>query len=611
MTTTHAPAPVREDHAPGPTLRAQGLAALLTWLVAGTAAAAIPALLDLDPFGTWSRLVPAAIGLVAAALLCVPALRRSRLPISGVAVGLFAAFTVLVVRSALSGTPFAYEGVLGDTGRLSAMANRYSSEWRVVDGLGTGVSSEYPPLFPWLIGKASALLSIPAWRLLAPAEILTVSGSLVAAFALWLRLVKPPVAATISVVALLALGSPNALGAANKSYEVIALAVTVPWLILTFGNPPRGRLHWLPAGLLGGFLLLDYYAYVLFSVAGVLALMWSSWRADRRAYLVHVLRTTAVCIAIGAVYLAPFAWGMLQDGGKQVSDTYQPDYALKAVFPFITPSLLAFVELAGLGGLIYSIRKTWWSKPLLSLLGGCYVYAGVSWVRNEGSGHTGLYYYAGFLISAILLTAAVLTAFEYLPRLSHTKGVLALAATFTVAGGLYFVSNQPSLSPGGFLTYAHLQPDANGRLPRHAAEAARTFRPADEARDRFTFPVAPLRAAVKENFTGDPTILSPDEAVFVYEKWHGYLGWDRGATAALQRWDARFAELTRLSATPDLANATTAFGRIDVYVLHREGTSLVWRSKQGATATFRPAQFRGFQVTDLPNGYVVAIQKAP
>ena len=611
MTTTQVAAPVHEDQTPAPSLRAQGLAALLTWLVAGSVAATVPALLDLDPFGTWSRLTPAAIGLVAAGLLCVPALRRSRLPIPGMAVGLFAAFTVLVVRSALNGTPFAYEGVLGDTGRLSAMANRYSSEWRIVDGLGTGVSSEYPPLFPWLIGKASALLGVPAWRLLAPAEILTVSGSVVAAFALWLRLVKPPVAAAISVVALLALGSPNALGAANKAYEVIALAVTIPWLILTFGNPPRGRLHWLPAGLLGGFLLLDYYAYVLFSVAGIPVLMWISWRADRRAYVIHIVRTGAVCLAIGAVYLVPFAWGMLQDGGKQVSDTYQPDYALKAVVPFITPSLLAFVELAGLGGLIYSFRKTWWSKPLLALLAGCYVYAGVSWARNEVSGHTGLYYYAGFVISAILLIAAVLTAFEYL-RLSHIKGVLTLTTAFTVAGALYFVSNQPSLSPGGFLTYAHLQPDANGRLPRHAAEAARTFHPADEARDRFTFPVAALRTTIKRTLgSNNPTILSPDEAIFVYENWHGYLGWDRGATAALQRWDARFAELTRLAATPDLANAKTAFGQIDVYVLHREGANLVWRSKQGATATFHAAQFRGFTVTDLPGNYVVAIRKAP
>ncbi|WP_067829004.1 arabinofuranosyltransferase [Actinomadura kijaniata] len=517
--------------------------ALLTWLVAGALAAAVPPLLDPDPFAGAGRLLPAAVGAVAVVLVTVPALWRGRPWMCGLAVGLFAAFTVLVLRAALHGTPYAYEGVLGDTGRLTAMANRYTTEWAAVDGTGTGVRTEYPPLFPWLIGKVSALSGVPAWRLLAPAEILTVSGSVVAGFALWLRLVRAPAAAALAVVSLLAIGTPNTLGAANKAYEVIALAVTVPWLLLVAGAPPRGRPHWLPAGLVGGFLLLDYYAYVVFCAAGLPALVWLVARSERDAgrYLLYLVRVVAVALACGSLYLAPYLWNSLVHGAEQVNDTYQPVYALQAVIPFLQPTLLGAAELAGLVGLLVH-RRAWWAMPMWAILGGCYVYVGVNVVRNHLSGHTGLFYYAGFVINAVLLAALVLAVTEAAPRLVRRYGPAprsrlvagALAGCLTACGGLYFVSNQPSISPGGFLAYAHMQPLPDGSRPRFAARAARAFEPDAHYADRLGFPLAEVLRGVDGALgrNARPRILASDEMVFAFRPWRGYLSMDRGPRAA-------------------------------------------------------------------------------
>jgi hypothetical protein len=46
--------------------------------------------------------------------------------VTGTAAGLFASWTVLLLRTAWHGTPFPAEGVYGDTGRLAAMATRYT-----------------------------------------------------------------------------------------------------------------------------------------------------------------------------------------------------------------------------------------------------------------------------------------------------------------------------------------------------------------------------------------------------------------------------------------------------------------------------------------------------
>ena len=101
------------------------------------------------------------------------------------------------------------------------------------------VPSHYPPLFPWLVGRTSALVDVPAWRLLGPAEAITLSFAVVAGFALWRLLVPGPLALALTLPVLLSYSLPE------KAYEIVALAVLTPW-VLAIRRAPRGRrLHWL------------------------------------------------------------------------------------------------------------------------------------------------------------------------------------------------------------------------------------------------------------------------------------------------------------------------------------------------------------------------------
>ena len=74
-------------------------------------------------------------------------------------------------------------------------------------------------------------------------------------------------------------------------YEILALTVFIPWALATFGDPPRGLLHWLP-GLIGGLSIVLNWAFIIY---GALEL----GRPDR-ADLAGQPGPGAVCPACGA-----------------------------------------------------------------------------------------------------------------------------------------------------------------------------------------------------------------------------------------------------------------------------------------------------------------------
>ena len=166
MMVEQEPAEADEERRTGRALGRPWLVALVVWVVATPVAALVPSVFHLDPFFQQSGVVPLAIGgAVLLAAGCVGWRWRGDAMV-GAAAGLFAAFVVLVLRSSLQGTPFAFQGVTGDSGRLSAMVTRYSVSWGTSDGIVAGVPAEYPPLFPWVLGHLAALSGTAPWRML-------------------------------------------------------------------------------------------------------------------------------------------------------------------------------------------------------------------------------------------------------------------------------------------------------------------------------------------------------------------------------------------------------------------------------------------------------------
>lgn len=617
-----------------------GLVALVAWLVCLPVAWWTPTILHANPWaergGGELPLALGGMGLLVLGGLGWWLKGRWLAALPGVAAGVFAAYVVLVLRTALNGTPYGVEATYGDAGRLMAAVTRYTVAWMPHDPIVGKVTSEYPPLFPWLSGKIAWLLGIPGWQALKHAEILGMSGVVLVSFWLWLRITVTPAALAISVLILLAGRGPD------KVHEALALAVAIPWILLVVARPTRGRLHWVAAGLIGTALALTYYAYIVFAAIGLVFLIVSVYRAepDRRAYLAYLGKVAAMIAVLAAWWWIPYAWAML-NGGQQVADMFKPNMG-EDPFPFLQFNVEGVLEAAGLAGLLCYRTRTWWAPPLLLLVVGAYAFRALAMLRWVATAHSTLFYYTRPVIVGVLICGLVLSAFESAPlarRLSDwvsrslpaSSGqgsrlgvpVAVLLAAFT--GYTLWASWSPATSweatwEGGARAHggnqqvwqSHAEPLPDGR---HATYASHSPSKAN------WLPVPEIQQIVRQvrGTSATPSVLSADTRIFAFLPWDGYLDVDRDASLGPVQWDNRYAEVLRLTHISDpaafaQASAHTAFGSIDVFILYRSADnadSLRWPPlRVPQTPTFQPGQFSPaqFAVMDLPNNLFLAVR---
>jgi hypothetical protein len=606
------------------------LAALVTWLVCLPVAFAAASIGRGDPFRLRVAMIPVVV-LVAGVI--VVGLASRRLPAdlaSGIAAGLFGGWTAFTLRTALHGTPFGFGGLGSDAGRMAAMANRYASTWHSSDGIVPSVPSNYPPLFPWLVGRASALIHVPAWRLLGPAEAITLSFAVVAGYLLWRYLAPGPLALALSLPVLLLFSLPE------KAFEILALTVFIPWAIATFGDPPRGRrLHWLPAGLIGGLSILLYWAFIMFGALGVLALAVLTWRAspERARYVRHVALTIVVALVVASWYLIPYlGWGLMH-GSSQVEYQYQGGGIQDSPLLFLAPTPLGVLALIGVIGLVWWRGRVWWGKPLLLLTGGIYAYWLLGLASFIVANHHLLLQDTPRLTSLVLAAAGVLTIAHTAPGIVRRLSIrtvpaglpalaLCLLVTWTAftawqawmpggppsATGLY----QPAVNPErNDTTSAFIAQLPGGSYPRAAPASIRNP----------PFPTDPIQKDVASvlGASAAPVTLSASEQLFAFVNWPGYIGVTRGAAGIDTNWPARYAALRKLSHMTDpaaftAASARTAFGPVDVFILQRTGPARwTWQpaGSPDPVITFTPAQFSpdAFTVfSNLPGNFVLVVR---
>jgi Arabinofuranosyltransferase N terminal len=606
------------------------LAALVTWLVCLPVAFVGARLGPADPFRLRVAMIPVVV-LVAGVVVAGVVSRRVPAELaSGIGAGLFGGWVAFTLRVALHGTPFGFGGVGADPGRLAAMAGTYSRTWASADGIVPSVPSNYPPLFPWLVGRASALAGVPAWKLLGPAEAITLSFAVVAGYMLWRRLLPGPVALAVTLPVLLGFSLPD------KAYEILALAVLVPWAIATFGDPPRGRLHWLPAGLIGGLTLLLYWGFLIYAVPGIVVLAALTWRAsaDRAGYVRHVALTVLLGLAVASWYLIPYlGWGLLH-GSSQVEYQYQGGGIQDSPLLFLAPTPLGVLQLIGVIGLVWYRGRVWWGKPLLLLIAGTYAYWLLGLAAFIVANHHLLLQDTPRLIAPMLAAAGVLTIAQAAP------GIVRRLSIGTVPGGLGTLSlcllsifvaitvwqawmpggpgqltglYQPSVSTAkNDATLAFTQPLPDGSYSPAAPSGIR----------QPWFPTDPIKKDVASVLGkgAQPVTLSTSEQLFPFVSWPGYIAVTRSAAGIDTDWPARYMALRKLSHITDpaafaAAAAHTAFGPIDVFILlpNKKG-QWAWTpaAAQDGPVTFTKAQFSSgaFKVfTNLHGGYVLAVRK--
>src|SRR5215469_7533210 len=601
------------------------LAALIIWVVCLPVAFGLATLGPADPFLLRVAMVPVVLAIAGVIIVGITSRRLPADLASGIGAGLFGGWVAFTLRLALHGTPYGFDGLAGDAGRMADMSNRYATTWRSSDGIVPTVPSHYPPLFPWVVGHAAALLNIPAWQLLGLAETIAMSAAVVAGFALWQRLVAGPAALALSLMAPLCFALPQ------KGYEVLALAVFIPWVLATFGRPPRGGLHWLPAGLIGGLSVAWYWAFIAYGALGIAALAAVTWRASRERgrYLTHVALTLAVTVAVSSWYLVPYAgWDLMH--GVQEMDLYQGGGIQASPLPFLAATPLAALELIGLAGMVWYLRRTWWAAPILLLTASAYAYRLFYLTLFILAGHTGSMQDTLRLIEPLLAMAGVLTVVQAVPglvrRLSTAKtlpyGLPILGLSLVIAWTAVtlwqgwmpgqLAGNGPASSSSSATLGAFKFPLPDGRYPRFDPPSTRIS----------WFPVDPIEADVSsvDGPAASPVTLSPSELLFAYVRWPGYLAVADTSAGATTQWFSRYAALARLARVTDPAafaerSAHTAFGPIDVFILNDAGSRWNWAARGSVPekpVSFRPAQFSpaNFVVfTNLPGHIVVAVRR--
>jgi len=606
------------------------LAALVTWIICLPIAYVGARLGPADPFRLRVAMIPVVVLIAGVVVAGVVSRRLPAELASGIGAGLFGGWVAFTLRVALHGTPYGFGGLVSDAGRLAAMANTYSHRWYSSDGIVPSVPSNYPPLFPWLVGRTSALIGVPAWKLLGPAEAITVSFAVVAGYMLWRRLVPGPIALALTLPVLLC------FSLASKSYEILALEIFIPWAIATFGDPPRGRLHWLPAGLIGGLTILLYWLFIVFGALGILALAVLTWRAspDRARYIRHVVLTVIISLVVASWYLIPYAgWGILH-GSSQVEYQYQGGGIQNSPLLFLAPTPLGVLGLIGVIGMVWYRGRVWWGKPLLLLTAGIYAYWLLGLAAFVLVGRHLLLQDTPRLTSLMLASAGVLTIAHSAPRLVRR------IPAGTVPAGLgtlslcllsiwIAVTAWQAWMPGGPPSVTGLYQPAVSDTPNDTTAAFTqplpdgSYSPAAPASLRGAwFPTKPIKKDVDSVLGKDakPVALSSSEHLFAFVKWPGYIAVTRTAAGIDTNWPGRYAALRKLSLVTDPdaftdASEHTAFGSIDVFILRAiDGAHWSWKpfDSDDPDITFTPDQFspQAFTIfTDLPGNYVLAVRQ--
>lgn len=606
-----------------------GVLAVVVWLLCLPVAIVLPDAIDISPLTIRGSAAPLIVGLV---LVAVGVLigRTKRVPGAvGMAAGAFAGWVVLTMHTGLHGTPYGFGGLVGDAGRLAAQVERYTTTVHSADGIVGSVPAGFPPLFPWLVGRASAIAGVPAWQMLGIAEALAMSVAILGGFLLWRRLLPDAVALAVTIAIFAVFMDPA------RPYQVIALILVFPWALATFATPARGRLGWLAAGILGGVQILLYPPYLMFSALGILALIVLVARSApaRGPYLRHVGGVVAVSLLVSSWYFVPVLVSAAAHGAQVFAFPYaNPVPNAANPFPFLSLATpLDVLTAIGVLGLVWYRRRAWWALPLILLTLSAYVYRFGAQAIFVGTGNTLLFASTTVLATAALATAGVLTLARAVPavlkRMSAAEPpglrtfALVAVVVWAATGAWYeWIPGAPTVSSPVFnpaLTSSYNEASAAFRQPHPDGSYSR-YAPA-RGRLRW-FPVDPIVRDVHSVLGpgARPVTLSTSEQLFATEPWPGFIAVDPTAAAGTSRWSSRFAALQELSHVTKAsafgrASAHTADGPIDVFILRAAGSTWDWTADdQRGTVRFKPNQFASptFAIfRDLPSGLVMAVRR--
>lgn len=581
---------------------------------------------DLNPLSSQGASAPVSVALAALVVMSALALVVRREWVAGAAAGVFAAWCGSAVAASLVGTPFGYGTMLGDAGRMSALATHFAATWVPSDAADPDLPPEYPPLYPMLVGRFAALTGREAWALLGTAQSLLIALSVLAGFLAWRRLVPAGVALALSGTVLVGLEQPS------KGNEVLAMSVFLPLVLGAFAVPEGRRpIHPVVAGIGFGLMVPLYPNFLMFGLLGIGLVMLVGWRTspEPRAYLVRAAITVGIAAVLASWYLGPLLVAYSQGRTEVVADLFKSGALAGNQFALLGSRswVLFALQLTGAAGVLVLWRLAWWARPMGLLAAGVLAVKAVMLLRFVDGGHSFMLLYVPYLMRFMAAAAGVLTLWEaarllgpvLLTRLAtppRLVGVAAVAALVGVIGASAYAGSW-LVMPAGYL-------DANGAkasgVTSLSTAAHAEYRP-DGTKPRYPFgKMAPLFPAAQVYRDIDeelgkgavPVVLSADQRVFSFRDLRNYLPPARESSNALTLWDTRERGLREIAAIDDPARlaaalAHTDFGPVDVLVLQEKGGKLLWRNIEFSPQALAEPQFAAYR--RLPGGFAVFVRK--
>ncbi|ROR91896.1 galactan 5-O-arabinofuranosyltransferase [Nocardioides aurantiacus] len=203
----------------------------------------------------------------------------------------------------LHGTRWGMDGLYSDAGFRTEAVTRFADSAALADYAYRGLPAYYPPLLPWLQGRAADLLGVPGWAVMKPTQLLVCLLVPLLSWLLWRRVVPGRRAAWVAGVVAVATVLPL------KPDEWLVLTLVVPWWLEVCRGvraPGRAPVGAVGHGLvLGGLLLLHTYFFAPLALATALGMALDLLR--RRP--VHPRPGPGLVTGLVAVVVAAPSWG--------------------------------------------------------------------------------------------------------------------------------------------------------------------------------------------------------------------------------------------------------------------------------------------------------------
>jgi len=463
------------------------------------------------------------------------------------------AFSVVTLGMPLGATKLYLFGISVDQQFRTEYLTRLADSPALHDMTYLGLPPFYPPGWFWIGGRVAALTGMPAWEVLKPWAITSITIAVAVALVLWWRMIRfeyALIVTTATAAATLAYSSP-------EPYAAMITVLLPPMLVLTWsglraGERGGGRAAVVGAGIFLGFAATWYTLLFGFSAFTVglmgLLLAGSRWRRGGFKAALDPLRRLAViaaiAAAIGATTWLPF---LLRAAGNPVSNTgsaqhYLPADGAELTFPMLQFSLLGAVCMVGTVWLVVRARTSVRAGALAIGVLAVYVWSLLSMLTTLAR-TTLLSYRLQPTLTVLLVAAGAFGFLEVVAALApRGRAVVPVAGAIGLTAAIAFSQDIPDvLRPD--LTIAYTDTDGHGQRGDRRPPSSEKFYSAIDA------------TILK--VTGKPrdqiVVLTADYSFLSYYPYWGFQGLTSHYANPLAQFDLRAAQIEKWSnlKTPD------------------------------------------------------------